>query len=232
MISVMKNADEISPGYKKLGAWLLKIGDFTILNPSGDVAIVTLRSELDFGPCAEKMEIREVHSRIAAYGTMMTENIGIADLLHNVLSNPGIRYLIVCGNEVKGHYSGYALLSLCRNGFEKKGRIKITRDDGQPSPANPHLPIDEEQTEEIAKRLPEQIETIDMIGETCEERVIERIKGLEKKRPLERPFLLKIKKRAGVDVDPGGKLIYYPSLIMDDDLVARPGEVKHVLQPS
>lgn len=71
-----------------------------------------------------------------------------------------------------------------------------------------------------------------MIGETREVRVIEGIKNLKRKGPLDHPFLLKIKKRAGVDVDPSGKLIYYPALIMDDDLVARAGEVEHVFQGS
>lgn len=123
----MENANEVSPGYRKLGDWLLKVGDCTILNPLGDVAVVTLRSELDFAPHAERKDIRETVSRIVAQGTMMTENIGIADLLYNVLSNAHIRYLIVCGSEVKGHYSGYALLSLYRNGFEEKGRIRITK---------------------------------------------------------------------------------------------------------
>jgi tetrahydromethanopterin S-methyltransferase subunit A len=44
-------------------------------------------------------------------------------LIQFTLRQPGLRHLIICGKEVKGHRSGQAVLSLHRNGVDDDGRI-------------------------------------------------------------------------------------------------------------
>jgi tetrahydromethanopterin S-methyltransferase subunit A len=74
-----------------------------------------------------------VESGAALSGTLQTENIGIEKVICNIVANPNIRYLIVCGPESPGHLVGAALLSLARNGINERRRII-----GAPSPT-PYL---------------------------------------------------------------------------------------------
>ncbi|MBU2572860.1 MAG: tetrahydromethanopterin S-methyltransferase subunit A [Elusimicrobia bacterium] len=59
----------------------------------------------------------------ALAGTLQTENIGIEKIVTNIVANPNIRYLILCGTEVAGHYTGEALKSLLENGVDKRRTI-------------------------------------------------------------------------------------------------------------
>jgi tetrahydromethanopterin S-methyltransferase subunit A len=45
----------------------------------------------------------------AIKGTMKTENMGVEKIIVNVVSNPKIRFLIVCGKDEFGHYPGDCL---------------------------------------------------------------------------------------------------------------------------
>ena len=69
-------------------------GEFTTFKKNGSVAVVLLN--IDYTP----------PSKVAIYGPLKTENIGIEKIVANVISNPHIRYLIVCGDEIRGHRSG------------------------------------------------------------------------------------------------------------------------------
>jgi tetrahydromethanopterin S-methyltransferase subunit A len=44
---------------------------------------------------------REAGPELAITGTLQTENLGIERLIPNVLANPNIRFLVVCGAEVQ-----------------------------------------------------------------------------------------------------------------------------------
>ncbi|MGQ9469661.1 MAG: hypothetical protein ACUVTD_07585 [Nitrososphaerales archaeon] len=41
-------------------------------------------------------------------GTLQTANIGLEKIIANVVANPNIRYLILCGKEVDGYKAGDA----------------------------------------------------------------------------------------------------------------------------
>jgi tetrahydromethanopterin S-methyltransferase subunit A len=62
-------------------------------------------------------------NRILIVGRLLSENRGIDTLVQFTLKHPELRYIILCGRDVKGHQSGQALLSLHRNGIGKDGRI-------------------------------------------------------------------------------------------------------------
>lgn len=59
-------------------------------------------------------------------GTLFTENLGIERLIRNILANPNIRFLIVCGSDSQGavgHLPGQSLLALARSGIDDRSRI-------------------------------------------------------------------------------------------------------------
>jgi tetrahydromethanopterin S-methyltransferase subunit A len=52
-------------------------------------------------------------------GTLHTENLGIERLTRNVLANPSIRFVVVCGDDGRqriGHLPGQSLVALARDG--------------------------------------------------------------------------------------------------------------------
>ncbi|MCL6520744.1 MAG: tetrahydromethanopterin S-methyltransferase subunit A [Armatimonadetes bacterium] len=64
-----------------------------------------------------------VESGAALAGTLQTENIGIEKIICNIVANPNIRYLIVCGPESPGHLVGQSLVALSLNGIGEDHRI-------------------------------------------------------------------------------------------------------------
>jgi tetrahydromethanopterin S-methyltransferase subunit A len=64
----------------------------------------------------------DIMSRILVVRRLLSENRGIDILIKFAIKYPDLPYIIVCGNEVKGHKSGRALLSLHRNGTNNDGR--------------------------------------------------------------------------------------------------------------
>jgi tetrahydromethanopterin S-methyltransferase subunit A len=61
-----------------------------------------------------------VETGAALAGTLQTANIGIEKIIANVVANPNIRYLILCGKEVEGHKAGDALVAFIQNGIDKR----------------------------------------------------------------------------------------------------------------
>jgi tetrahydromethanopterin S-methyltransferase subunit A len=63
---------------------------------------------------------------VAITGTLTTENLGIERLVANTITNPHLRFVLVCGPEVEqriGHHPGGSLLALAANGTNERGRI-------------------------------------------------------------------------------------------------------------
>lgn len=64
-----------------------------------------------------------VESGAALSGTLQTENIGLEKVICNVVANPNIRYLLICGPESPGHLVGEAIVALMQNGIDERKRI-------------------------------------------------------------------------------------------------------------
>ena len=64
-----------------------------------------------------------VEGGAALSGTLQTENVGLEKIICNVVSNPNIRYVVVCGPESPGHLVGDAILALAANGIDERKRI-------------------------------------------------------------------------------------------------------------
>jgi tetrahydromethanopterin S-methyltransferase subunit A len=86
--------------------------------------VVILRWEREKTPPSIEELVRvAVESGAALAGTLQTENVGLEKVICNVVSNPNIRSLIVCGPETPGHLVGNAILALEKNGIDDDKRI-------------------------------------------------------------------------------------------------------------
>jgi tetrahydromethanopterin S-methyltransferase subunit A len=118
-----------------------------------------------------------VESGAALAGTLQTENVGIEKIICNVVSNPNIRYLIVCGPESPGHLVGETILSLAKNGTDERKRIMGTE---APTPYLFNI------LPEFVERFRKQITIIDLINEGSPEVVRQAVWSCYQEKPT--PF--------------------------------------------
>ena len=138
-------------------------GDFVLGNPESCVAVVTL---------AEGFELPK--DKVAIYGNMKTENLGIEKVVANVIANPKIRFLIIAGEDIRGHRSGGTLLALHRNGIDDNNRVV-----GAPGA----VPYIENLDRDALARFQEQIEMVDMIGNNATNDVVSMINQCTSRNP-------------------------------------------------
>jgi tetrahydromethanopterin S-methyltransferase subunit A len=87
-------------------------------NPEGTVAICTLSNR--------DLPVRLIAAgepAVAIAGRCDTENIGIEKVVLNLLANPRVRWLVLCGTEAKGHRAGDAFLRLKERGVDADMRV-------------------------------------------------------------------------------------------------------------
>ena len=95
---------------------------------------------------------------VAVVGPLTTENLGVEKLVRSALHTPTLRFVILCGQEARGHYGGQALQALAEHGVDGDGRIVGARGP-RPFLANVgHAAVE---------RFREQVTIVDLIG--CEE---------------------------------------------------------------
>lgn len=99
--------------------WPIVEGNYLVGNPSASVAVCTL-ADTDLSVELKKAGML---ANIAIVGSLATENLGIERMIRNVVSNPNIRFLILCGRDSRGHHAGQAILSLKEHGIETNMRI-------------------------------------------------------------------------------------------------------------
>lgn len=150
--------------------WPSISGRYYVGNKSSCVAVCTLAS-IDL---LEKFNDQKYLNKIALCGKTVTENIGIEKIVQNVVTNPNIRFLILCGKESYGHYVGQAIISLVDNGIDEKGDII-----GATGPLANVKNLTKEQVEAFRK----QIKTIDLIGCKDMEKIMNHISECEKNNP-------------------------------------------------
>ena len=71
----------------------------------------------------EQISKSEIMDKVILAGRLLSENKGIDTMIKFTLGHPALERVIVCGQEVKGHKAGQALLSLYKNGIDKNGKI-------------------------------------------------------------------------------------------------------------
>jgi tetrahydromethanopterin S-methyltransferase subunit A len=129
-------------------------GDYSVVRYSGSVAVCTLNTESLVPELA-----RLAPPGLAIAGTMHTENLGIERVIRNVIANPNIRFLVLCGEDTKqlvGHLPGQCLESLHANGLEEKQRIVGARG---------KRPFVKNVSPALVDRFRKQVRLVSMIGE-------------------------------------------------------------------
>jgi len=181
------------------GNWMYPwSGEFRIGNPGSCVAVATLSRRIDLP-----------EERVAIWGEIRTENIGVEKVVANVISNPNIRRLIVWGEDVKGHRSGDVLIALNRNGIDAANRVLGSRG---------ALPFIENIDTEAVQRYQEQIEVVDMIGNTSMDELLDAIEEnlADGPPPMERPYIaIRIEKAGGHAISVEDSIAVHATLIMD-----------------
>lgn len=97
-------------------------GNYTVLRYHAPVAVCTLTDD-----AISRTLSQQAGAAVAIIGTLNTENLGIERLIQNVLANPYIRFLVVCGTDSRqaiGHLPGQSLVALARHGLDKRSRIQ------------------------------------------------------------------------------------------------------------
>lgn len=112
-------------------------------------------------------------NELCIVGKTETENIGIDKVIKNVITNPTIKYLLLVGQEPKGHKSGETFFELSKNGVDDKMRV-IGSTAKKPILRNVSI-------EEI-ESFRNQIEIVNMIGCSDDNLIIDEIKKLALKK--------------------------------------------------
>ncbi|MBN2517674.1 MAG: tetrahydromethanopterin S-methyltransferase subunit A [Candidatus Altiarchaeota archaeon] len=141
--------------------WPIEPGEYEVCDPKKSIAVVTLADDIEVP-----------RDKIAKFGKVRTENLGLERIIVNTISNPCIRYLVICGEEIKGHRSGASLVALWKNGLDKNRKII-----GAPGA----LPVIQNLPRNFVDRFREQVEVVDLIGETDAKRIEKSINSLKKK---------------------------------------------------
>ena len=108
-------------------------------------------------------------------GKTETENIGIDKVIKNTVTNPTIKYLLLVGQEPKGHKSGETFLSLSKNGVDEKMRV---------IGSTAKKPILRNVSVEEINTFRNQVEVVNMIGCSDEKIIVDKIKELASKQHI------------------------------------------------
>ena len=127
-------------------------------NDNSPVAvIVILKWRREETPESIELLVRTaLESGAALSGTLQTENVGLEKVICNVIANPNIRYVIVCGPESPGHFVGETIAALYKNGIDENKRIVGTQ---APAPFLFNIPP------EWVERFVSQTKLIDLVNE-------------------------------------------------------------------
>jgi tetrahydromethanopterin S-methyltransferase subunit A len=133
-------------------------GCFLRGNDNSPVAVaVILKWHRDKTPPEIEALVRAgIESGAALSGTLQTENVGLEKVICNIIANPNIRYLVVCGPESPGHLTGESIACLMRNGIDDKKRIIGAN---SPAPYLANIPA------EWVARFRQQVTHVDLINE-------------------------------------------------------------------
>jgi len=171
--------------------WPLVKGDFHSGDANSCVAVITMGSHLDEqGIC---------DAGAAMCGSCKTENLGLEKVIANYIANPNIRFMILCGTEVKGHLSGQSMVAL------HKGGVK----DGRIVGAEGAIPFIENLNDAAIKRFQEQITVVNIMETEDLAAIKAKINELKANDPgafAADPIVVEVKEAAGSAEETGGEV--------------------------
>jgi len=173
-------------------------GDYRMDDPESRIAVVTLASNL-------------AAVGAAIWGPCKTENLGVEKVVANLISNSNLRFLLVCGEESKGHLPGNSILALSRNGIDSEGRIVGSKG---------AIPFIENLSVEAIERFQRQVEVIDRIGLVDEgeiEKIVRKYRNLSE--PFPEPPIVVVKRRTRKAADEAlvssGDAVFGEGIVLD-----------------
>lgn len=122
-------------------------------NDYSPVAVCVILDTFDFKIPSELQELvlAATDAGAALAGMLQTENVGMEKVLCNIVANPNIRYVVLCGRESPGHLPGETLLALNKNGVNDGKQIIGST---APTPYLHNIPL------EVIERFNKQIVTV------------------------------------------------------------------------
>ncbi len=186
-------------------SWPVEQGEYIVGQKAASVAISTLGS--DELPSALITTLGK--EGLAIVGKTHTENIGIEKIIKNTVTNPDIRFLILCGKDTRGHMPGQSLISLITHGVNHEKRIVNAT--GQ-RPVLKNLDFSE------IEHFREQVEILNLISVEDLSAIQANIIACERRSPgrFDRTLTLKIIEKIEAQphkrlvLDPSGFFIIYP----------------------
>jgi len=178
-------ADKKSPA----SGWPIVQGDFHAGDANSPVAVMTCGSHLDEKGICDK--------GAAICGSCKTENLGLEKVIANIISSPNIRFLLLCGTEVKGHLAGQTMAAL------HKGGVK----DGRVVGAEGAIPFIENLADDAIKRFQEQCELVNIMESEDLGTIAAKINELKGRDPgafAADPMIVEVKEAAGGAEEAGG----------------------------
>jgi len=140
----------IKPDDFSIQNWPVQPGDYRVISATKAIALAVLKGiEMD------EPDLASVYSKIAIFGSITTENLGVEHLVKNLIANPYLRHLVIWGEDIEGHLPGDALLNLLGSGLDKSKRIIGARG---------ARPILKNLTASEVQHLRRQIQVVDLIG--------------------------------------------------------------------
>jgi tetrahydromethanopterin S-methyltransferase subunit A len=159
-----------TPGERR--GWPPLPGDYHVLRYRAPVAVCTLNS----AELAARLA-KGTPEGVAIVGTLSTENLGIERVMRNILANPNIRFLLLCGEDTRqviGHLPGQSLASLFEEGIDERGRIRGARG---------RRPVLKNIRRGQVDAFLRQVELVAAIGEESDESILERVGGCLQRDP-------------------------------------------------
>lgn len=193
---------------RRRDGWPPYPGDYQVLRFAAPVAVCTLHSRGLAGDVA-----KAAPGGVSVVGALQTENLGIERIIENVVANPHIRVLLLCGEDTPGrvgHFPGQSLLSLVEQGIDGRRRIIGARG---------RRPVLRNVSMELVERFRAQVSLVDNRGEENVERVVQLANGaassaagpLAGEPPVKRSVRLVPARPPGrLTLDPAGYVVVIP----------------------
>ena len=182
-------------------------GDYSVIRYGAPVAVCALNSE-----AVVRILSQRKPEGVAIVGTMHTENLGIERVIKNVLANPQIRFLLLCGGDTQqaiGHLPGQSLESLFKDGVDERSRIIGARG---------KRPVLKNVTTEEIECFRRQVELVSMIGSDDVDAISEQVRSCVERNLGPYPFPVRqmsvrrvqASEPAKLTLDKAGYFVVYP----------------------
>lgn len=142
--------------------WPPLSGNYRVIDPRGKIAVCTLTSD-------NLVPDISLFQNVAIVGTVVTPNLGIERIIHNMISNPQIRYLVICGKDSPVFKAGQAMECLFKYGIDNEKRIIN---------ANGHFPVLKNVSREEVDLFLLQIELVNIRDEIGPDNIHQRIRSI------------------------------------------------------